>query len=310
VKKILFLVVQIFCFTAGFAQNPPWQANGITIPARADLNVVWEATNKFPHKVWSYQLLPNRFPDKIICNVLALCSLTEKDLKEYRLNGMDFQSADGSRKLSLAFPSGDIHYQSGPEWPAWSTNLVVGVPQENQLPKLTKDILRKLDIPYSDITGWIDDHKMDFVEGGGVGLVNGISFTNVTYRRVYFRRTVDGMPIAREFYGFNVGEQGKISKLSITWPKLKRVKSYLTISPEKVIECLRKGNAIRGPVSMNDFDPDWPAVKSVTIKRAIPSYLIDHTQLYPFLYLDAVIEDEHGTVEVVIQCPIFDKTKP
>lgn len=295
--------------TAGFAQNPPWQANGITIPARTDLDVRWEATNKFPHKVWTYQLLPNRYSDKIISNVVTLCSLTEKDLREYRLNGMDFQSADGSRKLSIAFPSGDIHYET-PE-PHYSlTNLAVGVPEESQLPELTTNVLRKLHINFSEITGWIDDHKMDFTDGEGrTYFVGKTVITDIRSRRVYFRRTIDGMPIAREFYGFNVGEHGKISKLSITWPNLQRIKSYPTISPKKVIECLRKGDAIRGPVPMNVGDIDWPAVKSVTIKRAIPSYLIDHTRLYPFLYLDAVIDAGHGTVEVAMQCPIFDETK-
>jgi hypothetical protein len=279
------------------------------IPARADLDVRWEATNKFPSKVWTYQLLPNDFTLKTISNIMTLCSFTEKDMVERRLNGMDFQSPDGSRKLSISFPSGDIHYQAGPDWPDWSTNLAVGVPKENELPKLTKDVLRKLDIPFSNITGWIDDHKMDFDEGGGVGLVNGISFTNVTSQRVYFRRTVDGMPIAREFYSFTFGEHGKISKMSITWPKMQRIKSYQAVSPKDVINFLREGNAKRGPADDNAPNIDWPTIKSVTITKAVPSYLINGTQLYAYLDLVATIDTGRGDAVVAILCPIFDETR-
>jgi hypothetical protein len=306
-KVISFFLIQLFCFTAGFAQSPPWKANGETISPRPDLDVRWEDSKKFPSKVWTYQLLPNRYSDKIISNVLTLCSLTEKDLKEYRLNGMNFQSADGSRKLSISFPSGDIHFET-PE-PDWGTNLAVGVPKESELPKLTKNVLRELGISFSEITGWIGDHKMDFVEGGGVGTIGDITITNITYQRVYFRRTVDGMPIAGAFYGFNFGEHGKISKISITWPKLECLKSYLTVSQKDVINSLRRGNAIRGPVSQNVGDIDWSTIKSVTITKAVPSYLVDGSRLYPFLRMDANVDTGHENVTVAIDCPIFDETK-
>jgi hypothetical protein len=309
-KIILFFLVQLSFFTTGFAQNPPWKEGGISIPARTNLDVRWKAANKFPRKVWTYQLLPNDFLPEIISNVMALCSFTEKDKIHADTNGMTFQSSDGSRKLSVSFPSGDIHFQAGPDWPDWTTNLAIGVPKESELPKLTKDVLHKLDIPLSEITGWIDNHKMDFDEGGGVGLVNGISFTNVIYRRVYFRRTVDGIPIAVKFHGFNVGEHGKLSKLSITWPRLQRIKSYRTVSQKDVINFIRDGIAMRGPASDNAPYIDWPSIKSVTITDALPSYLTDNSRLYPYLQLDATIDTGRGDAVVAILCPIIDETKP
>ena len=308
-KIILFSLIQIFSFTPGFAQNPPWKEGGISIPARADLDVRWEDSSRFPRKVWTYQLLPNDFSPKIISNLMVLCSFTEIDKTGQNTNGITFQSSDASRKLSVSFLSGEIHYQAGTDWPAWSTNLAVGVPKESELPKLTKDILRKLDIPFSNITGWIDNHKMDFDEGGGVSLVNGISFTNVISQRVYFRRTVDGMPVAPDFYGFNVGEHGKIRDISITWPDLKRIKSYTALSRKVVIDLLRKGDAVRGPTLGNAPYIDWPSIKSVTITKAMPSYLINNTRLYPFLRLDATIDTGNGNARVAIDCPIIDESK-
>lgn len=298
----------MFCFTAGLAQSPPWRANGEAISARPDLTVHWQDSTKFPRKVWIYQLLPNDFSPETISNIMTLCSFTEKDLIKHDLNGMDFQSPDNSRKLSISFSSGDIHYETSA--PDWGTNLAVGVPKESQLPKLTKGVLRELHISFSDITGWIDTHKMDFTERGSIYLVGQTWVTNIIYRRVYFRRTVDGMPIAGEFYGFNVGEHGKIRGISITWPELKRIKSYRAVLPKDVMKCLREGNAIRGPVPTSVGDIDWSSIKSLTIKKAVPSYQIANNQLYPFLRLDVLVDTGNGTVEIGMDCPIFDKTKP
>ena len=304
-----FVVGLFFCATA-FAENPPWKNNetGTIIQARADLDVRWETAAKFPGKVWTYQLLPNNFSPEIISNVAALCSFTEKDLSEHRLNGVDFRSNDGSRKLSISFPSGEIHYEATE--PHYNpTNLAVGVPKESELPALTTNVLRKLRINFTDIVGWIGTNKIDYTAGGRTYFIGDTTITNITYRRVYFRRSVEGIPIVGGFQSFNVGEHGKVSALSIVWPKLERIKSYPTISRSKVIECLRKGDAMRGPVPMNVLDPDWSRIKSVTIKKAVPSYLVNNNRLYPFLRLDAAIDTGHEIVVVGIDCPIIDETK-
>jgi hypothetical protein len=308
-RIILFLLIQMFCFTAGLAQSPPWKENGDAIPARADLDVRWEATNKLPRKVWTYQLLPNDFSPEIISNVMTLCSFTEKDLVEHRLNGMDFQSSDGSRKLSISFPSGKIHYEI-PEPHYSPTNLAVGVPLISQLPQMATNILRKLYIRFSDITGYFGTNNIEYLEPVlTMYYVGDTTITNIAYRSVLFRRIVDRMPITGEFYGFNVGEHGKISRLSITWPKLKRIKSYPTLTQKAVIDLLRKGDAIRGPERDNAAYINWPTIKSLTIKMAVPSYQMDGNRLYPFLYLDVFVDTGNGIAEIAMNCPIIDETK-
>jgi hypothetical protein len=294
-----------------FAQNPPWKKENemsIAISARADLDVRWEARNKFPRKVWSYQLLPNNFSPKIISNVMTLCSFTEKDTVEDDTNGIIFQSADRSRTLSISFSSGEIKYKT-PEIRYSPTQLAVGVPLTNQLSEVAKNVLSKLHISFSDITGWIGTHKIDFSEPLTIFFVGDTAITNISYRTVYFRRCVDGMPIDREFYGFNVGEHGRISKLSITWPKLRRIKSYRAILQKDVIDLLRKGDAIRGPVPTNIGDFDWQDVKSMTITRAIPSYMVNGGQLYPFLRMDVTIDMGGQNVRLAIDSPIIDESK-
>jgi hypothetical protein len=305
-RRILFFLIQIFWFTAGFAQSPPWKENGEAIPARADLDVRWEASNKFPQRVWIYQLLPNHFSPKIISNVMALCSLSTNDLIEHGSDGMSFQRAGDSRKLSILFSSGNIHYEV-PEPQYSPTNLAIGVPPLRQLPQMATNVLRKLQIRFSDITGYYGTNNIEYSEPVHTEYyMKEGNLTNIAYRSVLFRRKVDGMPVIGNFSGFNVGEHGQISKLSITWPNLKRVKSYPTVSQQKVINLLCKGEASRGPVPTNIGGIDWPNIKGVKIKMAVPSYEIAGDRLYPFLRLDVVVDTGHQSVEIGMDCSLID----
>jgi hypothetical protein len=308
-RLIFSILIQTVCLTAGFAQSPPWKANGEKILPRPDLDVRWESSSKFPRKVWSYDLLPNKFSAEIISNAMTLCSFTEKDIAARRPDGTDFQSRDGARKLSISFSAAKIHYEI-PE-PRYSpTNLAANVPALNELPPIATNVLRKLNIQFSDITGWVSTNTIDYSEPSmTMFYVGDLTITNIPYRSVLFRRVVDGMPIVGEFYGFNVGEHGRIARLSIQWSNLQRGKSYSVISQKEVLNLIRKGDAIRGPVPQNVGDIDWSSIKSLTIKKAVPSYQMANNSLYPFLRLDVLVDTGHGIVEVGIDCPIIDESK-
>lgn len=308
-KKIAFaILIQIVCLTAGFSQSPPWKANGGAISKRPDLKVSWLHSIKFPHKVWAYELLPNEFSPEIISNVTVLCNFTQKDQIQSDTNGMSFQNAIGSRALSISFSSGSIEYETQ-EVRYSVTNLAVGVPSTNELTEIAKNVLSELHIPFSDITGGHGTDKVGFSAPVTLFFVGNTVITNTPYRTVYFRRAVDGMPIIGRFYRFNVGEHGKITKISITWTNLKRVKSFTTVSPDDVVNFIRNGNAIHGPFPTNIGDVDWNNIKSVSIKGATPSYQIDNDRLFPFLRLDVVVDTGDVNVEIGMDCPIIDESK-
>jgi hypothetical protein len=168
----------------------------------------------------------------------------------------------------------------------------------------------ELHIPFSEITGAHGTDKIGFSQPVTLFFVNDTTVTNIPYRTVYFRRTVDGMPVIGRFYRFNVGEHGRITKMSIAWPNLKRIKSLPTISPDDVVNCIRNGDAIKGPLPTNIGDIDWSKIKSVAIKKATPSYQKDNDQLYPLLRLDVVVDTGDVNVEMGMDCPIFDENKP
>jgi len=307
-KKIaLVILIQIICATAGFSQGPPWKANGEAISPRPDLKINWSFPTKFPHKVWVYELLPNDFSPKIISNVIALCNLTPKDQIQSDTNGVSFQKDNDS--LSISFADGSIDYETQ-EIRYTSKNLAVGVPSTNELTGIAKKVLGKLHIPFSNITGGHGTDRIGFSQPVSLFFINETTVTNIPYRTVYFRRTVDGMPINGRFFRFNVGEHGRITKMSISWPNLKRVKSISTISPDDVVNCIRNGDAIRGPLPSNVPGIDWSTIKSITIKKATPSYQKENDQLYPFLRLDVVVDTGSFKVEMGMDCPIFDENKP
>jgi hypothetical protein len=308
-KKSLFIFMVLLCHTAGFAKNPPWMASNEKIPAYTNLDIRWQDAPKFPHKVWVYDLLPNTFSPEIISNAMTLCSFTQKDKVEDDRSGVVFQNKNGSRSLSISFSSGEIQYET-PERRYSATNLAVDVPQLGQLPSIATNLLRKLGIKFSDITGYSDTNRIEYLAPAmTLFYIGDDAITNIPYRTILFKRIVDGMPIAHRNFRLNVGEHGTVSKISVMWPTLKRAKSYRTVSPRDVVNLLRAGNAVRGPVPTTVGGIDWPNIKSLKIKKAVPSYQMDGDRLYPFLYLDAVVDMGSQTVEIGMGCPLIDETK-
>jgi len=312
-KKIFVLIVQALCLATGFSQNPRWQMIDKTlIPARADLDVRWEAPTKtIPSKVWIYRLLPNNFSPEAISNVVMLCSFTTTNRIEQNTNGTAFQSPDGSRKLSISFPSAQIHYET-PEPRLSPTNLAKEVPPMSQLPELTTNLLKQVNIPLSAVTGFFETDKFNFWQPPTMYYVSNTIITNIAFRAVNFRRTVDEIPIiACDGGSAYFGNYGKVSKLLITWHNFNRYKSSPTLKPQAIIQLLRQGKAHQEPVPLDVGYIDWPTVKSVTIKEAKPCYFAGDTDwLYPFLWLDTNVDTGHGIVDVGIDCPIIDETKP
>lgn len=304
---------------SGFSDNPRWKVFGTPIPAHADLDVRWEApnkfvgsnvpTNKWPSKMWVYSIEPRRFSSKVISNLMAMCSFTEKDKVQQDSNGITFRS--GARILSISYPSGSIQYQT-PEPNYGPTKLAQGVPSMSEMPKLTKKFLRVVGLKLSEIERNTNGApNFDFWQPLSVYYLKSGSITNIAFRAVVFRRAVDGAEVIGDagYCQLHFGEHGRISQIDFSWPDLKRYKSAETLKPETVIQLIRNGKAHQGLLPMG-FDPiEWQAVKSVTVKQAWPCYFGGDSRLYPFLDLWTTVEAPQGYVDIEIDCPIIDETK-
>lgn len=309
-KKIAVVILFQSIFITGFCENPRWKYQGDSpIPARADLDVRWDVrsyipTNKWPAKLWVYQLVPRRFSPREILNLMRMCSFTERDKVQQDTNGVTFKSPDGLRTLAISISSGTIRYDS-PEPQIRVSSVFKDVPEAKEMPRLTEHFLKEIGIKLSEIqkntNGVLNFSLSDL---GGIFLTNHTFTTNIWAREISFRRSVDGAEVIGDagYCWLTIGEHGNISKIDLSWPDLKRYKSTPTLKPEAITQLIRQGKARQG-ASLDNGYIDWLGVKSITIKQAWPCYFAgDSNFLYPFLAL-------WTTVNVGIDCPIIDETK-
>jgi hypothetical protein len=318
-RIILFVFLQMIWMT-GFAENLRFKEFGTHIPAHADLDVRWDAPiNALPPKIWVYQLLPRTLSPQIMSNLMTACSFTDKDKTEHG-NGLFFNSPNGSRHLRVTSSLGIIDYQTARR--RSPTNLVEDVPTERQARKLMTKLLPNLGISLSELSKEENSTKPEMIvyDGGVTYFVDHKSITNTELRGVRFSRAVDGISFAGAGTGgdgdIEFGDHGRISKILLTWRNMQRDKLYPTVTAEMMIKSLREGKAVQGFILESLGDIDWPTVKSVTIKKAFPRYyagggrLAPSDWLYPFAALWTTVDTGHGNINVEIDCPIIDETKP
>jgi hypothetical protein len=317
-KAVLFILLQTI-WTTGFCENLRFTQFGTPIPARGDLDVRWNApVNAFPSRLWVYRLKPATFSSKVISTLMDIGSFTEKDRIDYGTDGMLFKSADDSRTLRISFPFGAIDHDTKHNYSP--TNLVEGLPSKEQAVKLTKKLLPKLGIELSGVDKKENSPEPEFHVGDSeiIFYVKGTPVSNTVGRTVGFRRAVDGVAFLSAGTGgdghITFGDHGKITKIDLSWRSLERSRSYPTVTPEIMMESIRKGRAIQGLLPADSPGIDWPTVKSITIKGAWPRYdagdrFRPSDQLYPFAALDTAVDTGHGTVNVEIDCPVIDESK-
>jgi hypothetical protein len=319
-RFLLSILIATACATA-YAGNPRWKEVGTPIPAHANLDVRWETptnegagfnvpTNAWPAKMWVYRLSRQDFSFNVISNLMALCSFTKTDKIKQDANEIVFKNFDGTRALAISFAKGTIRYDT-PEPHYGPTNLAVGVPLMSEMPRLTKQFLQAVGIPLSEIQKTNGAPSFDFWQPFSEYYGKGGPITNIEYRAVFFRRSVDGAQVIGNAGGCSLrfGEHGRISQIHLTWPNLQPDKSSPTLAPQTIMQLLRRGKARQGLLPMGADDIDWPTVKSVTIKQAWPCYYAGNSAvLYPYLTLWTTVETPKGYVDVGIDTPIIDET--
>ena len=251
--------------------------------------------------------------------LMETCSLTDKD-RANQGEEMLFKSPDGHRILQIIPAWGFIDYRTTMNH-SW-TNLVKDVPGERQARKLARKFMQELDINVADVEKRRDTSEPNFYvfERGLTYFVNRKAIYNVEGREVRFKRAVDGISLTGAGAGgdgeIEFGSHGEISEIHLSWRNIKRDKSYPTVTPEMMVKSLRDGNAIQGMVPDTVGSIDWTTVKSVTISKAEPCYytggdpFAPSDWLRPYAALWTTVDTGHGNVDVEIDCPIIDETKP
>ncbi len=316
-KKTVLSVFIFIIWTAGFSQTLPFKFG--TPFKRADLDVRWNVpSNSLPASVWSYRMLPNHFSPEIISNVIALCSFTAKEQTRSDTNWLVFETQDHTRHLGFFFPGGSIEYQT-PEIYS-PTNLIKAVPSEAELRKLAPVFLPKLGIHIPDIdqneNGEPDIRVFD---SEIMFSVNHTIITNTVYRGIRFRRNVEGLSFTGGGSGgdceVRFGDHGKVAKISLSWRTVEPYKHYAIASPDTLTAWIRQGNAVLNMLPGDIPGVDWSAVKSLTLKKAqLCCYAGEPFKpaewLMPFVAFMATADFGDKTLDLEIDCPVADQSKP
>lgn len=315
-KKAIIVSLIIMTWTTGFAQTLSFKFG--TPFRQPDLDIRWKtATNMIPSATWIYRLLPNRYSSHTVAYLQSLGSFTDLNRVRSNATGMLFATEGNGKSLSISFNIGAVEYHNFNHYSP--TNLAKNVPSMDALPVLTKDFLGKMGIKIEDIVKQSDGApEFHFSESATEFFANHTVITNLTFRAVSFRRSVDGADWVGNNTGgdchVEFGENSKPTSVSLSWRKLERYKEYPTMMPSAIVESIRRGKAVQNMIPM-DADPiDWSSVKSVTVTRAELCYYaggpFDPSDwLMPFIALWTTVDRGHGTIDVEIDCPIIDMTK-
>jgi hypothetical protein len=311
-----FVIAALFqvILASGFAQSYSLQNLGQPFHS-TNLDVRWKApTNAWPSTVWVYQLTSKPFPPQVASNLLSICGLSEKDRKSFNGQQVIYKDRDSFPDKQLGIGSSSVFYITVSHY--GPTNLAVDVPGMADMPRLTTNFLTKLGIPVWEVEKSTNGGpNFHFWEPLREYYVGGKTITNVEFRAVDFRRSVDGAAVlgvgAAGDGQIEFGPRGVPVKIDISWPGLERHKSYPAATPETVINWIRSGRAVQGMLSTDSEGINWATVKILTITKAQFCYYagdrFNHSPwLMPIASLWTTIDTGHGSIDVEIDCPLVD----
>ena len=278
-------------------------------------------TNSIPPNLWVYQTLPTKFSSAVISILMSIGGFAARDQTNNQSNknkdGLFFLSSDKTRSLEIQPTLGVINYEDKKVVQTSETNLPVDVPQQSELAKLTMDFLPKINLLASEIekTGFTTPPEFSFFEPElTMYWIKNVIVTNIPYRSVFFRRSLDGIAVVGNDTGGNCwisfASHKAISKISLKWPRVERSKSYPTASSQTIIRWIRQGKSVHGYIPMDFGDIDWTTAKSMTITKAEACYLTVAKKVYPIASLWVIVDTGHGSVELEIDTPIIDGMEP
>lgn len=316
-KIIVGALLLLFVWTTCFSQGISLQTLGEPFECSRSI-IHWNVpTNTLPSTVWVYYLMPKDFPPEAISNLVASCGFTEKN--EVRSNNNEvFYASPGrmpDKQLGISSSHGIIFYESVSHY--GPTNLATDVPQMSQMLNLTTNFLSAFGIDTSQIpkdsTG---SPSFRFWEPFKEYFLKDKIVTNIEFRAVDFRRSVDGGNIlgagtagSGEIF---FGEHGIPVQIDISWPNLERMKSYPTVSPDTIVKWIGEGKAVHGGILLNLPDIDWSTIKSMTIEKAQICYyagsrVSPSEWLTPIVSLWTTVDTGQMKIGLEVDCPIINE---
>jgi hypothetical protein len=316
VKAVLVGLLLLIAWTTGIAQSLSFKFG--TPFQRSDLDVRWNVpSNGVPDRVWVYRLFPNHFSSATMEFLRSLGPFTDQDRVRSNSNEVLFIKSSRLPNLFVSYRFGQIRYQTAT--PTF-TNLVKNVPPVAESAALALSFFNIVGIKSSDLTKKDNGSPdLSLSVSSTEYYVNHQVLTNIESDIVDFRRCVDGGEwVGAETGGdgqVQFGEYGKPSRIWLSWRKIQRYESYQTASSSTIMSWIRHGRAVQNMIPMDAEPINWGTIKSLTITKAKLCYYAGAPSspsdwLTPFIALWTTVDRGHGKIEVEIDCPIIDMTKP
>ena len=309
-----FINVFLWVFSATADDLLPKGVPFILPPA---IEITWIArTNDLPQKVWVYKVIPQRFSQDTISNLLHTGDFSTKD--KSHIEGQSpfkdksilyFADKDKTRYLGIFPPIGWIDY-SDEKARSEMKELVEGVPTEEEALQMAFDFLPRLGISRSDLVTETNKIHRVLRERGRFDKTSGTLVKEVISRGVFFTRKIDGV----EFTGIGLhggmwidfGNHGRIAALQASWRKLQPVESHEIAQPDRIVTLIKQGKARISPQEpVNLTEGTRLAVTKMT-----PYYLgklgeEPQETVFPFCALEIQAISGETNFLFRLNCPIF-----
>ncbi len=316
--RILLLVILAFALCASSSEGQGVKGRPFVLK---DYEITWLApTNHLPTKVWIYKVVPAKFSESQISNLLGICQFKAVDRKRVPLDYpvkdkhlLHFEDKDETRYLDIAPTLGFIQYYDSTA-KALGREPVEKVPSEEQSLDLTLKILSKLGIPADQFATKPNSKELKVLrtrgERGGIDKKTGTELSRIVDSRgVILIRQVDGI----SFTGLGTsggvrsvfGNHGKIAELQINWRNLQQDRSCTMPTAGEFLKQIKQGSTMLAPQSQIEVEQ----IQKLAITKVTLSYLGalgDEPQdmIYPFASLDAAIQVQETNTVIQLNSPL------
>jgi hypothetical protein len=315
--KILFPAILLWAFDSIFGADGPAFGNRFSILQTTNIEIAWAVpTNNRPPALWVYKVIPQKFSDSCLSNLMTLGPFTSRDRMELSAADSDFDAssivyAKQSRFLTIAPANGWIKYRDNE---AESLTRVEEVPNDHQVEELGLLLLSKMAINLSELVRKPHStNLLTFAEVRNRGRLEkaaGKTVEDISARGVYFLRKIDGISIAGigSGGGFHVifGSHGTIVAFELIWRNLQPYQHRKAATCDQILRFIREGKAVM--THRNIVAPHQ--IRNLSITEIAPFYMgaswMDRQDfVYPFAQLEAVVEDLSGKQSPLqLYCPI------
>lgn len=275
-------------------------------------DVVWSVgTQSSPLSVTVFEVIPTRFSESVISNVLYVSELTPKDKKRPPQSGV-FMDKDAiafgdraeTRHLDIVPSQGWMSFTRLAARPPRGRNAV-GVPTQEAALSRALGYLALLGLSETNIVrdaaGRVAPGQMTETEDSYRDKTTGKLFTNVVNKGLTLVRRINGVPVwGHGGLSVSFGEKAQVEAMELVWRSLKAKMEVPVPKAPEIVERIKSGRAL---VRMSDQMP----VERLVIKKAELFYWesegsVRQTHVYPFLVLrtETGLSGKHSNLDVFL----------